>query len=133
MEQRPYGIAVSTPLDVEHAEEAVREALAAEGFGILTEIDIAATLRAKLGIERAPYKILGACDPSLANQALEAETDVGLLLPCNVVVYAADVGTTVVALDPRTMVSLTHNAALEAVAEEARAKLERALSAVEGA
>lgn len=76
---------------------------------------------------------MGACNPSLANQALEAETDVGLLLPCNVVVYAADVGTTVVALDPRTMVSLTHNAALEAVAEEAGAKLEHALSAVEGA
>ncbi|MCH8899227.1 MAG: DUF302 domain-containing protein [Acidobacteria bacterium] len=112
------------------AETMVREALAAEGFGILTEIDVAETLRVKLGVERGPYLILGACNPKLAAQALEAEADVGLLLPCNVVLYESDEGTVVAALDPSTMVELTGNQGLEPIANEARASLERVVEAL---
>ena len=131
MEQRPSGIAVVTTLAPEEAERRIREALASEGFGILTEIDVAATLKAKLGVERSPYKILGACNPPLAHKALTEEEDVGLLLPCNVVVYAKDGGSVVAALEPLTMTKLATNAALEPVAREARAKLERALATLE--
>lgn len=131
MKEHEYGLAVITPLDPESAEVRIREALAAEGFGVLTEIDVAATLEAKLGLEWPPYKILGACNPPLAHRALQAERDVGLLLPCNVVIYAEDGHSIVAALDPRTMVALTRNQSLEPVAEEARARLVRALSALE--
>ena len=132
MEQGRYGVAVTVPIGVEEAEGRIREALATEGFGILTEIDVAATLKAKLGIERQPYKILGACNPPLAHRALEVEEEVGLLLPCNVVVYAVGERTVVAALDPQTMVTLAGNPALGVVAEEARVRLERALRTLEG-
>jgi len=123
--QTAYGLKTRTKLDMAEADATVRELLAAEGFGILTEIDVAETLRVKLGLTRSPYRILGACNPQLAAEALENEADVGLLLPCNVVVYE-DGGSTVVAvLDPATMVSLTGNPALEHVATEARVRLER--------
>lgn len=125
-----YGLRVTTSLHVEDAEARIREALSAEGFGVLTEIDRAATLHAKLAIDMAPYTILDACRPPLAAQAVLAEPDVGLLLPCNVVVYAADDHTVVAALDPLTMVELTGQANLQPVAEDARARLERALTAV---
>lgn len=125
----PYGLKTRTGLSAADAEARVREALADEGFGVLTEIDVADTLRAKLGIERRPYLILGACNPQLAAQALEAEPDVGLLLPCNVVVYEDVDDTVVAALDPATMVDLTANPQLEPVAKDARTRLERVVAA----
>ena len=112
------------------ADAKVRELLAAEGFGILTEIDVAATLKEKLGITRSPYRILGACNPQLAAEALDKEADIGLLLPCNVIVYRDGDHTAVAALDPATMVDLTNNPALARVAGEARSRLERVIDAM---
>jgi uncharacterized protein (DUF302 family) len=132
MEQRPYGIKVVLADDMDTAEAKTREAPAAEGFGILTEIDVAATLKAKIDVDRAPYKILGACNPPLANKALNGEIEAGLLLPCNVVVYAADEGTVVEAMDPGIMSKVSDSGALEEVASEARERLERALATLEG-
>lgn len=129
MSEITYGTKRRTSVRLADADARMREALSAEGFGILTEIDVAETLRAKLGIERAPYRILGACNPELAAQALDAELDIGLLMPCNVVVYEDDGDTIVAALDPMTMVDITANPALEAVARDARDRLERALAA----
>lgn len=133
MEKTRYGIIVETNYSVEEAEERIRASLADEGFGILTEIDVAATLKKKLDVERPFYKILGACNPGLANQALGAEEAIGLLLPCNVAVYESeDGGTVVAALDPGTMSELTENQNLDPVSLEARTRIERALSAIEG-
>ncbi len=132
METTRYGMKVTCSLTMEQADQRIREALAQEGFGVLTEIDLAATLQAKLGLQIAPYRILGACRPPLAAAALQSEPDIGLLLPCNVVIYAQDDRTVVAALDPRTMVDLTGNTAMGGVAEDARARLERALEAVAG-
>jgi len=110
---------------------ATRASLADQGFGILTEIDIRETLRAKLDVDVPPQVILGACRPPLAHAALQAEPSVGLLLPCNVVVRSLDHDTTVVeALDPKVMVSLTHNEALSSVADEAGRRLAAALDAL---
>ncbi|MFF7408832.1 DUF302 domain-containing protein [Streptomyces lydicus] len=109
---------------------AVRDALAEQGFGVLTEIDVTATLKAKLGQEMEDYVILGVCNPSLAQQALEADRTVGLLLPCNVVVRTEGAVTVVQALDPATMVTLTGLPALEPVADEARRRLDAALAAL---
>lgn len=125
MIETAYGLKTRSRLDMAATEAKVRELLAAEGFGILTEIDVAATLEEKLGITRDPYRILGACNPQLAATALGAEADVGLLLPCNVVVYRDGEDTVVAVLDPATMVELTDNPALQDVATEARARLKR--------
>ena len=125
MTQAAYGLKARTDLGMKEAEEKVRELLSAEGFGILTEIDVAETLKAKLGLTRRPYRILGACNPQLASDALDEEIDIGLLLPCNVVVYEDDDGTVVSVLDPEMMVQTTENPALEHVASEARSRLER--------
>ena len=125
-----YGLKTRTRLDMAAAEAKVRELLAAEGFGILTEIDVAETLEMKLGLTRSPYRILGACNPQLAAEALDKETDVGLLLPCNVIVYEDGESTVVAALDPATMVELTDNPALEHVATEARVRLKRVVDAM---
>ena len=130
MAQSAYGLKTRTTLDVVAAEAKVRELLANEGFGILTEIDVAETLRVKLGLTRGPYRILGACNPHLAAEALEKEADVGLLLPCNVVVYEDGESTVVAVLDPSTMVSLTGNPALEHVAGEALVRLQRVVNAL---
>ena len=125
-----YGTKKHLAMDVDEAEAVVRDALAAEGFGVLTEIDVAATFREKLGIDRPPYRILGACNPSLANRAIEAEDDAGLLLPCNVALYADGEGCTVAILNPVTMVDLTGNASLQGVADEAARRLDRVMGAI---
>jgi len=128
----PYGIGITVPLPYELAVERTREALGAEGFGVLSEIDVRATLKKKLDADFRPYVILGACSPPLAYQALTAERDIGLLLPCNVIVYAADApGSSVVAaLDPVEALKLARNDAIAPLAEEVRGRLTRALDAV---
>ncbi|NEW55053.1 DUF302 domain-containing protein [Nocardia cyriacigeorgica] len=108
----------------------VREALAEQGFGVLTEIDVSATLRDKIGRQIEDYFILGACNPTLASEALDVDRAVGLLLPCNVVVRATDSGTVVEAVDPRTLLQQSHSPALAAVARQARAGLAAAIAAV---
>jgi uncharacterized protein (DUF302 family) len=129
-----YGISTVVPLTFDQASVRVREALAREGFGILTEIDVAGTLRKKLDVDFRPYIILGACNPPLAHRALQAELEIGMLLPCNVVVYEADQPghTIVAALDPVEALSLSGNAAVQPIATEVRARLQRALASLEG-
>ena len=124
--------ALSTTVDKPYAEtvEAVRAALGDQGFGVLTEIDMQATLKKKLDVDIAPQVILGACRPPLAYQSLQDEPSIGLLLPCNVVVRATDDGTVVEAVDPQTMVQMTDNDGLQAVADEAKQRLEKALASL---
>lgn len=128
-----YGVGTVVGLEYTAAVERVKQALADEGFGILCEIDVAATMQKKLGVEFRPYVILGACNPPLAHRALTEERDIGLLLPCNVVVYADDApGRSVIAaLDPVSALGLTGRPDLGALAEEVKARLTRALAAVE--
>ena len=114
------------------AVEQATLALKAEGFGILTEIDVQATLKQKLDADFRKYVILGACNPALAHQALNAELEIGLLLPCNVVVYEDDGGSVVSIVDPITMLNVTGKLALETVAHEARSRLERVITALRG-
>lgn len=130
-----YGIGATLDLPYDVAVERTREALAKEGFGVLTEIDVKATLKKKLDVDVLPYVILGACNPSLAHRALAAERDIGLLLPCNVIVYAAEEpGRSVVAaMDPLEALALTGNDSVRPIAEEARQRLERAIATLERA
>ena len=125
-----YGTSVT--LDVPFADAAgrVRAALQQQGFGVLTEIDVTATLRARLGEQIEDYLILGACNPPFAHQALDIDRSIGLLLPCNVVVRAAADGTVVEALDPQVMVTLTGRPELEPVADEVGRRLAAALAAL---
>ncbi|GHF98711.1 ABC transporter ATP-binding protein [Streptomyces albogriseolus] len=116
--------------DFDTAVAAVRRALADQGFGVLTEIDVTATLKAKLDHDMEEYLILGACNPPLAHRALEADRSIGLLLPCNVVVRRDGDHILVQALDPGAMVTLTGLDALGPVAEEATARLDAALAAL---
>ena len=125
-----YGTTVTTALGFEAAVARTREALAEQGFGVLTEIDVQATLKAKLDLDMEPYLILGACNPQLAHQGLDVERDIGLLLPCNVVVRRDADRTLVQALDPQVMVSLPGLPALQPVADEAGRRLSAALRAV---
>ncbi len=129
-----YGITAIVERPFDRAVADVREALAAQGFGILTEIDLAATLRAKLGVQVPAQVILGACNPPLAHRALQAEESIGLLLPCNVTVRAVGPDRVVVeALDPQVMAELTGNGRLRPVADEAADRLRAALTALEAA
>ncbi len=127
-----YGIGTSVQLPYERAVQRTREELAKEGFGVLTEIDVAATLKKKLDVAFRPYMILGACNPPLAHRALTAERDIGLLLPCNLVVYAADEpGKSVVAaMDPIAALELTGNEQVRSLAQDVRTRLERVLAAI---
>jgi uncharacterized protein (DUF302 family) len=118
-------------LSVDEADRRVREALQTEGFGVLTEIDVKGTLKKKLDVEFRPYRILGACNPGLAHQALSAETDIGLLLPCNVVVYEGEEGTSVVSvLDPVDQLGVAGRDDMESLARDVRARMERVLEAL---
>ncbi|MFI6352215.1 DUF302 domain-containing protein [Streptomyces sp. NPDC050743] len=125
-----YDRTVHLDTDFATAVEGVREALSAQGFGILTEIDVTATLKAKLDQDMEEYVILGACNPSLAHRALDADRSIGLLLPCNVVVRAEGGRTVVQALDPDTMVALTGLDALRPIADEATRRLDAALASL---
>ncbi|MFD5593373.1 DUF302 domain-containing protein [Streptomyces griseorubiginosus] len=128
-----YDRAVRLDTDFATTVDRVREALAEQGFGILTEIDVTATLKAKLDHDMEDYVILGACNPALAHRALETDRGIGLLLPCNVVVRRDGEATVVQALNPGTMVALTELDALRPVAEEATRRLDAALASLTAA
>jgi uncharacterized protein (DUF302 family) len=125
-----YGTTVVLDLPFDDAVAAVRVALSDQGFGVLTEIDVQATMKAKLDVDLQPYLILGACNPPLAYRALQAEPSVGLLLPCNVIMRQTDQGTAVEAIDPMTMVSISGNPALQPVVDEVAGRLNAALAAL---
>lgn len=128
-----YGIGKSVPLSYEQAVARTREALQREGFGVLTEIDVRATLKQKLDVDFKKYVILGACNPPLAWRGFQAEPDIGLLLPCNVIVYEEDAQRSRVAvLDPLVQLGMTGRRDIEPLASEARERLERVLGALPG-
>ena len=125
-----YALSTTVQRPYDETVEAVRAALGEQGFGVLTEIDMKATLKKKLDVDVPAQVILGACRPPLAHAALQAEPSIGLLLPCNVVVRETADGTVVEAVDPQTMVALTDNGDLQPVADEARERLEKALASL---
>jgi uncharacterized protein (DUF302 family) len=126
------GLKVHLHTDLDAALTRVTEALKAEGFGVLTEIDVKETLKKKIGVEFRPYRILGACNPSLAYRALSVEPEVGLLLPCNVTVaQGEDGGVDVSLVDPIMMLGVVANPALAPVAQEAQARLARVAAALQ--
>jgi uncharacterized protein (DUF302 family) len=121
-----YGFSVEMSCGFDEAIGKVTEALAQEGFGVLTEIDVKATLKKKIDVDRKPYTILGACNPKLANQAINADPDIGLLLPCNVLVREEDDGAITVAfMDPAAVLGLVEKDGVEGLAVQVRAKLEK--------
>ena len=122
-----YGMSRRLSLPYEEALPRVKDALKDEGFGVLTEIDVKETLREKLQADFRKYDIIGACNPPLAHRALEAELEIGLLLPCNVIVYEQGEGSVVTAVDPEAAMSISGNRALGEIAQEAKAGLKRAL------
>lgn len=125
-----YGRTIEIGLSFEEALPRVKEAFKEQGFGTLTEIDVRATLKEKIGRELEPYMILGTCNPELASRALDAERGIGLLLPCNVVVTERDGKTLVQALDPQVMVSVPGNDELRPIAEEAAKSIDAALASL---
>ena len=127
MQTTSFTFATRIPARLDAVRATVEAALRAEGFGILTEIDVAATLKAKLGVEREPYVILGACNPPLANRAIEADPSVGALLPCNVVLREDGDATIVEAMDPRAALGIADAPAIQPIAAEARERLERVI------
>lgn len=127
-----YGFSATLAVSYDEALMRIKEALKAEGFGVLTEIDVRHTLHEKLGVEMAPYLILGACNPQLAHRALEEDPEIGLLLPCNVVVRAAGTGSRIDIADPEALLGIVGNAQLEAIASEAKQRLQRTLASLSG-
>jgi len=125
-----YAFGRTVNMGFDQAIAAVTQALAKEGFGVLTEIDVAATLKKKLGIERAPYRILGACNPQFAHRAIEAEPQIGALLPCNVIVRE-DAGKTLVEfMDPHAVLELVGRPEIGEIAAEVRQRLQRVMAAL---
>lgn len=128
VEQRTrYGFGARVALPYAEAVERAKTALKEQGFGVLTEIDVKQTLKEKRGVDVRPYVILGACNPELAERALAAEPDLGLLLPCNVVVYEEDGGSVVAAMDPEPVLGLVQNPQLDQIAREVRQRLQVAI------
>ncbi len=122
-----YGMSARLGMPYEQAVKAAKEALKSEGFGVLTEIDVKATLKKKLDVDFRKYIILGACNPPMAYKALSTELEIGLLLPCNVIVYEEGDGSVVSAIDPIEAMAVVDNPKLKPVAEQVRAKLERVI------
>ena len=118
-----YTLSTTTPLGFTDAVARVREELASEGFGVLCEIDVQATLKQKLDVDRDPYLILGACNPKLAHGALQAEPELGVLLPCNVIIYTQDGDTHIAAVNAEQMLSIVANDELTETASEVRRRL----------
>ncbi len=125
-----YGFSKSVDMQFDAAVEKVTLELQKEGFGVLTTIDVKDTLKKKLNVDFQKYKILGACNPAFAHKALQAETEIGLLLPCNVVVYEKNGKSVVAAFDPMSMTKVMDNAAIEPIADEVKLRLERVIAAV---
>jgi uncharacterized protein (DUF302 family) len=125
-----YGFNKTTDYTFEHAIEKVTEELKKEGFGVLTTIDVKETLKKKIDVDFKKYTILGACNPKLAHGALQVEEELGLLLPCNVIVYEKDDKTVVSIFDPLVMTVVVDNPEMKLVAEEVKSKLKRVLAAV---
>ncbi len=132
MAKKGYGMTTRLDLSYEEAVERTRAALQEEGFGVLTEIDVKATLKKKLDADFRKYIILGACNPSLAHRALQAELEIGLLLPCNVIVYEDNGGAVVAAIDPLAAMTIVENPAVEEVATTAKSKLSRVIENLAG-
>ncbi len=131
MKSFEYGIRVETSLPYEEAVQITVDALKAQGFGVLTEIDVKSTLKKKIDADFKRYVILGACNPNLAHKGLQLEESLGLLLPCNLIVYEEGDGSVVSALDPGIMMTLTKNPELKEIAETAGEAIKSALSLVE--
>lgn len=127
----PYGIGVTLSTSFENAIRVAKEAFQKEGFGVLAEIDVQKALKEKLNLDKEPYTILGMCNPPLAAQAITIEPQIGLLLPCNVLVAQQGAHVTVSAQDPRQMMEVTQNPNLKPIAEEAYRRITQALQAIE--
>lgn len=125
-----YGFSTTVDLSYDEAVTKVTEELKKEGFGVLTEIDVKETLKKKIDVDFKKYKILGACNPPLAHKALQMEEQLGLLLPCNVIVYESEGKTVVAAFDPMIMTKLIDNENMKAVAEDVKEKMQRVLKAL---
>lgn len=132
VQRKSYGFGQQVGLSYAEAVERTREALRSEGFGVLCEIDVQKTMKEKLGADFRPYVILGACNPPLAHQALAYELDLGLLLPCNVVVYEVDGGAMVEAMDPEPVLGIVGNPQLDDIAREVKARMQRVVAKVAG-